>query len=82
MRLITGSVGLDDLKGVVQAAATGQRRLRRCRRSDRTGPLPPEGASPYAAPHIAELLAGIGRTGEALAVLDQYTPAHRHDLAG
>lgn len=42
----------------------------------------PEGATSYAAPHIAELLAGTGRTEDALAVLEQHAPANRHDLAG
>ncbi|WP_431968737.1 tetratricopeptide repeat protein [Actinacidiphila sp. bgisy160] len=42
----------------------------------------PEGATSYAAPHIAELLAGVGRTEEAVAVLEQHSPGNRHDLAG
>ncbi|WP_327241445.1 tetratricopeptide repeat protein [Streptomyces sp. NBC_01320] len=42
----------------------------------------PEGATWYAAPHIAELLAGTGRTEDAVAVLDQDVPANRLDLAG
>ncbi|MFI9549931.1 hypothetical protein ACIHAR_39545 [Streptomyces sp. NPDC052016] len=42
----------------------------------------PEGATWYAAPHIAELLAGAGRTEEAVAVLRPHAPANSHDLAG
>ncbi|MET9483295.1 hypothetical protein [Streptomyces sp. NPDC006638] len=42
----------------------------------------PEGATSYAAPHIAELLAGSGRTEDAVAVLEQHAPANGHDLAG
>ncbi|MER5201328.1 hypothetical protein ACWD3J_48970 [Streptomyces sp. NPDC002755] len=42
----------------------------------------PEGATRYAAPHIAELLAGAGRTEEAVAVLAQHSSSNRHDLAG
>lgn len=42
----------------------------------------PEGATSYAAPHIAELLANTGRTEDAVAVLEQHAPANRHDLAG
>ncbi|MFC9649993.1 hypothetical protein [Streptomyces sp. NPDC056937] len=42
----------------------------------------PESATSYAAPHIAELLAGAGRTEEAVAVLEQHAPANSHDLAG
>jgi tetratricopeptide (TPR) repeat protein len=42
----------------------------------------PEGATWYAASHIAELLAGTGRTEEAVAVLEQHAPSNRHDLAG
>ncbi|GGW65348.1 hypothetical protein [Streptomyces xantholiticus] len=34
------------------------------------------------APHIAELLAGDGRTEEAVAVLEQHASANSHDLAG
>ncbi|MFF3956460.1 tetratricopeptide repeat protein [Streptomyces sp. NPDC001890] len=41
----------------------------------------PEGATQYAAPHIAELLAGAGRTEEAVAVLRPHAPANSHDLA-
>ncbi|MFC8829716.1 hypothetical protein ACFT9I_30785 [Streptomyces sp. NPDC057137] len=41
-----------------------------------------EGATSYAAPHIAELLAGAGRTEDAVAVLEQHASANRHDLAG
>ncbi|MER5553201.1 hypothetical protein ABT001_16245 [Streptomyces sp. NPDC002793] len=41
----------------------------------------PEGATSYAATHIAELLAGAGRTEEAVAVLEQHASANRHDLA-
>ncbi|MCN9244061.1 hypothetical protein NGF19_25320 [Streptomyces sp. RY43-2] len=41
----------------------------------------PEGSTSYAAPHIAELLAAAGRTEEAVAVLEQHSPANRHDLA-
>ncbi|MDX3078532.1 hypothetical protein [Streptomyces sp. MI02-7b] len=42
----------------------------------------PEGATFYAAPHIAELLTGVGRTEEAVAVLEEQACANRHDLAG
>ncbi|MBM9624350.1 tetratricopeptide repeat protein [Streptomyces zhihengii] len=42
----------------------------------------PEGGTPYAAPHIAELLAGAGRTEEAVAVLRPHARENRHDLAG
>ncbi len=42
----------------------------------------PKGMTPYAAPHIAELLAGAGRTEEAVAVLRPHALANRHDLAG
>ncbi|MFE7394970.1 hypothetical protein [Streptomyces sp. NPDC057582] len=42
----------------------------------------PEGATSYAAPHIAELLAGAGRTEEAVAVLEQHASTNSHDLAG
>ncbi|WP_093872118.1 lipopolysaccharide assembly protein LapB [Streptomyces sp. TLI_105] len=42
----------------------------------------PEGATWYAAPHIAELLAGAGRTEEAVAVLEQHASRNSHDLAG
>ncbi|MGW2107642.1 tetratricopeptide repeat protein [Streptomyces sp. NPDC001948] len=42
----------------------------------------PEGATWYAALHIAELLAGAGRTEEAVAVLEQHAPRNSHDLAG
>ncbi|MFB7668896.1 hypothetical protein ACFC1R_34095 [Kitasatospora sp. NPDC056138] len=42
----------------------------------------PEGNTWYAAEHIAELLAGTGRTEEAVAVLEQHAPADRHALAG
>ena len=41
----------------------------------------PEGATSYAAPHIAELLAGAGRTEEAVAVLEAHASSHSHDLA-
>ncbi|MFB8757531.1 tetratricopeptide repeat protein [Streptomyces nigra] len=41
----------------------------------------PEGSTSYAAPHIAELLAGTGRTEEAVAVLRRHSPANSHDLA-
>ncbi|MBM7441871.1 lipopolysaccharide assembly protein LapB [Streptomyces sp. HB132] len=41
-----------------------------------------EGGTSYAAPHIAELLAGAGRIEEAVAVLEQHVPANRSDLAG
>ena len=42
-----------------------------------------EGATSYAAPHIAELLAGAGRTEEAVAVLEQQTtPTNSNELAG
>lgn len=42
----------------------------------------PEGAASYAAPHIAELLAGVGRTEEAGAVLEQHASANSNELAG
>ncbi|MFJ2674578.1 tetratricopeptide repeat protein [Streptomyces sp. NPDC087525] len=42
----------------------------------------PEGSTSYAAPHIAELLAGAGRTEEAVAILEQHAPANSIDLAG
>ncbi|MGS2592023.1 tetratricopeptide repeat protein [Streptomyces hebeiensis] len=42
----------------------------------------PEGATWYAAPHIAELLAGAGRIDEAVAVLEQHASTNSHDLAG
>ncbi|MGW1728963.1 tetratricopeptide repeat protein [Streptomyces sp. NPDC002306] len=44
----------------------------------------PEGATWYAASHIAVLLAGAERTEEAVAVLcpHAHVPANRHDLAG
>ncbi|MFI5476612.1 tetratricopeptide repeat protein [Streptomyces cacaoi] len=42
----------------------------------------PEGATRYAASHIAELLAGAGRTEEAVAVLEQHSSSNCHDLAG
>ncbi|WP_327188063.1 tetratricopeptide repeat protein [Streptomyces sp. NBC_01334] len=42
----------------------------------------PEGATWYAASHIAELLAGAGRTEEAVAVLEQHSSSNHHDLAG
>ncbi|MEU8677099.1 hypothetical protein [Streptomyces sp. NPDC048560] len=42
----------------------------------------PEGATSYAAPHIAELLAGAGRTEEAVAVLEQHASANSNELAG
>ncbi|MFF8913339.1 tetratricopeptide repeat protein [Streptomyces sp. NPDC015032] len=42
----------------------------------------PGGTPWYAAPHIAELLAGAGRTEEAVAVLRPHAPANSHDLAG
>ncbi|MET9617159.1 tetratricopeptide repeat protein [Kitasatospora indigofera] len=42
----------------------------------------PEGNTSYAAEHIAALLAGAGRTEEAVAVLEQHACANRHDLAG
>ncbi|MFD3795374.1 tetratricopeptide repeat protein [Streptomyces californicus] len=42
----------------------------------------PEGATSYAAPHIAELLADAGRTEEAVSVLEPHREANRHDLAG
>ncbi|MGX1274726.1 hypothetical protein [Streptomyces phaeoluteigriseus] len=45
-------------------------------------PSHPEGASSYAAPHIAELLARTGRTEEAVSVLEQHASANSHDLAG
>ncbi len=42
----------------------------------------PEGASSYAAAHIAALLAGVGRTEDAVAVLEAHGSVNRHDLAG
>jgi tetratricopeptide (TPR) repeat protein len=42
----------------------------------------PEGATSYAAPHIAELLAAAGRTEEAVAVLEQHASANSNELAG
>ncbi|MFE7563442.1 hypothetical protein [Kitasatospora sp. NPDC057500] len=42
----------------------------------------PEGDTSYAAWDIAGLLASAGRTGEAVALLQQHTPADRHALAG
>ncbi|MER7539515.1 hypothetical protein ABTX77_32720 [Streptomyces sp. NPDC097704] len=42
----------------------------------------PEGATSYAAPHIAELLADAGRTEEAVAVLRPHASVNSHDLAG
>lgn len=42
----------------------------------------PEGATWYAAEHIAHLLAGAGRTEEAVAVLRQHDRRNSHDLAG
>ncbi|MFG3383528.1 tetratricopeptide repeat protein [Streptomyces sp. NPDC047999] len=42
----------------------------------------PEGATSYAAPHIAELLAGAGRIEEAVVVLEQHASANSNDLAG
>ncbi|MFD4370595.1 hypothetical protein [Streptomyces sp. NPDC058486] len=42
----------------------------------------PEGGTSYAAPHIAELLAGAGRTEEAVAMLRRHAPANSHALAG
>ncbi len=42
----------------------------------------PEGASSYAAPHIAALLADVGRTEDAVAVLEAHASVNRHDLAG
>ncbi|MER7770555.1 CDC27 family protein [Kitasatospora sp. NPDC096140] len=42
----------------------------------------PEGGTWYAVAHVAWLLAGSGRTEEAVAVLDRNAPAHRRDLAG
>ncbi|MEU5242675.1 CDC27 family protein [Streptomyces asoensis] len=42
----------------------------------------PEGATWYAAPDIAQLLAGAGRTEEAIAVLEQHASSNRFDLAG
>ncbi|MEV0495786.1 tetratricopeptide repeat protein [Streptomyces atratus] len=42
----------------------------------------PEGGTSYAAPHIAELLAGAGRTEEAIAALRPHAPANSHNLAG
>ncbi|MFE6064074.1 tetratricopeptide repeat protein [Streptomyces sp. NPDC056431] len=41
----------------------------------------PEGGASYAASHIAELLAGAGRTKEAVAVLEQHASENSHDLA-
>ncbi|MFE2915397.1 tetratricopeptide repeat protein [Kitasatospora indigofera] len=42
----------------------------------------PEGGTSYAAEHIAALLAGAGRTEEAVAVLERHAIANSHDLAG
>lgn len=42
----------------------------------------PEGTTSYAAPHLAGLLAGAGRTEEAVAVLRPHASANRHVLAG
>ncbi|MER5377416.1 hypothetical protein [Streptomyces sp. NPDC002553] len=42
----------------------------------------PEGDTWYAASYIAEVLAGVGRTEEAVAVLRPHAPANRPDLAG
>ncbi|WP_142270028.1 tetratricopeptide repeat protein (plasmid) [Streptomyces sp. NBC_00080] len=42
----------------------------------------PEGTTRYAASHIAEVLAGAGRTEEAVAVLEQHSSSNCHDLAG
>ncbi|MEW1892215.1 hypothetical protein [Streptomyces sp. NPDC085659] len=42
----------------------------------------PEGATWYAAEHIARLLADAGRTEEAIAVLQQHDRSNSHDLAG
>ncbi|MFJ7591186.1 hypothetical protein ACIQZO_28185 [Streptomyces sp. NPDC097617] len=42
----------------------------------------PEGGASYAAPHIAGLLAGDGRTEEAVAVLLPHAPANGCELAG
>jgi hypothetical protein len=62
------------------AAADG--RVRSRRRSGRAGSSPPRGhTTSYAAPHIAELLAGAGRTEDAVAVLEQHAPADSHALA-
>lgn len=42
----------------------------------------PEGATGYAAAHIASLLAGVGRIEEAVAVLERHPSVNSHDLAG
>ncbi|TXS47747.1 tetratricopeptide repeat protein [Streptomyces sp. t39] len=42
----------------------------------------PGGGTSSAAPHIADLLAGAGRTEEAVAVLAEHASANSHDLAG
>ncbi|MEU2250979.1 hypothetical protein [Streptomyces sp. NPDC019224] len=42
----------------------------------------PEGATWYAAEHIARLLADAGRTEEAVTVLQQHDRRNNHDLAG
>ncbi|MDH6229055.1 tetratricopeptide (TPR) repeat protein [Streptomyces sp. MJP52] len=42
----------------------------------------PEGATWYVAEHIARLLAGAGRTEEAVTVLQQHDRRNSHDLAG
>ncbi len=42
----------------------------------------PEGNTWYAAEHVARLLAGVGRTEEAVTVLQQYDRRNSHDLAG
>ncbi|MFG2873864.1 tetratricopeptide repeat protein [Streptomyces sp. NPDC048337] len=41
----------------------------------------PEGGTWYAAPHIAELLAGAGRVEGAVAVLRPHAPTNSHELA-
>lgn len=42
----------------------------------------PEGDTPYAAPAVAELLAGAGRLGEAVLELRRHPGENVHDLAG
>lgn len=42
----------------------------------------PEGNTWYAAEHLAHLLAGAGRTEEAVTVMQQHDRGNSHDLAG
>ncbi|MFK0017386.1 hypothetical protein [Streptomyces sp. NPDC091027] len=48
----------------------------------RQGRAHPEGSAWYAAEDIARLLASVGRTEEAIAVLQQHDRSDSHDLAG